>query len=88
MTKSEFNNLHESLCYGHDAELAIADHRVFIEWNGDSIDIFHIVDGGGEKICTIHKNCKLEAVNLLFNTLIFDKMLNNHYSDIEIIDIE
>ena len=60
MTKSEFNDLHESLCYGHDAELAIADRRVFVEWNGDSIDLFHIVNGVGEKICAIKKTVNLK----------------------------
>lgn len=88
MTKTEFNDLHESICYGHDAELAIADHRVFIEWNGDCIDLFHVVGDGGEKICTICDNSKLDTVNLLFDTLIFDKTLNNHYDEIEIVDIE
>ena len=31
MTKQEFNELYDSLCYGHDAELTIAGKHYFLE---------------------------------------------------------
>ena len=31
MTKAEFNDLYDSLCYGHDAELTVTGNRVFTE---------------------------------------------------------
>ena len=33
----KFNDLYDSLCYGHDAELLISGNRVFVEWNGEKI---------------------------------------------------
>lgn len=48
MTKSEFNDLYDSLCYGHDAELRINGNIIFAEWNGEKIELFHIVDNTGK----------------------------------------
>ena len=53
MTKVEFNDLYDSLCYGHDAELLINGNRVFVEWNGEKIELFHIVDDMGNKLCEL-----------------------------------
>lgn len=88
MTKTEFNDLYDSLCYGHDAELLITGNRVFIEWSGDKIELFHIVDNTGNKICDISDGTKFDTVKMLFDTLIFGKTLNNNYNEIDILDIE
>ena len=42
MTKVEFNDLYDSLCYGHDAELLINGNRVFVEWNGEKIELENV----------------------------------------------
>lgn len=88
MTKNEFYDLHESLCYGHDAELIVSNQNVFIEWGKNAVELFHIKDGNGNKMCTISGNNNLEIINALFATSIFGKTLNNHYKEFEIVDIE
>ena len=88
MTKTEFNDLYNSLCYGHDAELTINSNRVFIEWNNEKIEIFHIVNDEGCKVCELVAESRFDIVKELFNTCILGKTLNDHYQDIEIIDIE
>ena len=88
MTKTEFNDLYNSLCYGHDAEIMIGNSRIFIEWNNEKIEIFHIIDDEGFKVCEVVAGSKFDVVQELFNTCILEKTLNDHYQDIEIIDIE
>ena len=88
MTKAEFNDLYDSLCYGHDAELLITGNRVFIEWSGDKIELFHVVDNTGNKICDISDGTKFDTVKMLFDTSILGKTLNNNYIEIDILDIE
>ena len=88
MTKAEFNDLYDSLCYGHDAELLIIKDRVFIEWSSNKIELFHVVDNTGNKICDISDGTKFDTVKMLFDTSIFGKTLNNNYNEIEIMDIE
>ncbi len=88
MTKTEFHDLYDSLCYGHDAELLIGANRVFIEWNGEKIELFHVVDNAGNKICELFDSSKFDTVKMLFNISVFGKTLNNNYSEIEILDIE
>ena len=88
MTKVEFNDLYDSLYYGHDAELLINGNRVFVEWNGEKIELFHVVDDVGNKLCELSDSTKLDTVKMLFKTSIFDKTLNNNYNEIVILDIE
>ena len=88
MTKVEFNDLYDSLCYGHDAELLINGNRVFVEWNGEKIELFHVVGDVGNKLCELSDSTKLDTVKMLFQTSIFDKTLNNNYNEIVILDIE
>ena len=40
MTKQEFNELYDSLYYGHDAELTIAGKHYFLEWNNAGIELY------------------------------------------------
>lgn len=88
MTKVEFNDLYDSLCYGHDAELLINGNRVFVEWNGEKIELFQIIDDMGNKLCELSGSTKLDTVKILFQTSIFEKTLNNSYNEIIILDIE
>ncbi len=88
MTKSEFNDLYDSLCYGHDAELRINGNIIFAEWNGEKIELFHIVDNTGKKICDISDGNKFDTVKMLFNRCIFGKTLNDNHNEIDILDIE
>ena len=59
MTKAEFNDLYDSLCYGHDAELTVTGNRVFVEWNDEKIQIFHIVNNEGRMIFEIFAENKI-----------------------------
>ena len=88
MTKAEFNDLYDSLCYGHDAELTVAGNRVFVEWNDEKIEIFHIINDEGHAICEILAESRLDTVKELFNTCIFGKKLNDNYNEFDILDIE
>lgn len=88
MTKSEFNDLYDSLYYGHDAELFIKGSKIFIEWNGEKIEIFHVINDMGKKICELSDITKLDTVKMLFDTSIFGKTLNNNYNEFDILDIE
>ena len=88
MTKAEFNDLYDSLCYGHDAELLISGNRVFVEWNGEKIELFHVVGDTGNKLCEFSDTTKPDTVKMLFDTSIFKKTLNNNCSEIDILDIE
>ena len=49
MTKQEFNELQDSLYYGHDAELTIAGKHYFLEWNDAGIERYLMVNGEGTK---------------------------------------
>ena len=40
MTKQEFNELWDSLYYGHDVELTIAGKHYFVEWNNAGIELY------------------------------------------------
>ncbi|MBQ9469097.1 MAG: hypothetical protein IJU52_08845 [Clostridia bacterium] len=88
MTREEFNDLHESLCYGHDAELFINETHYFLEWNITEIEVYIVVDGKGERICSFSGIDRFETVDLLFAASINGKTLNENFSDIQIVDIE
>ena len=88
MTKTEFNDLYDSVCYGHDAELTVTGNRVFVEWNDGKIEIFHIVNNEGHMIFEVFAENRLDTVKEIFNTCIFCKTLNDNYNEIEIFDIE
>ena len=49
MIKQEFNELYDSLYYGHDAELTIAGKHYFLEWNDAGIELYLMVNGEGTK---------------------------------------
>ena len=88
MTRNELNDLHESLCYGHDAEIIIGDAKYFIEWNTATLDVFKVCNEVGEKVASFSGNDMFKAVELLFAFSIDDKTLNDDFSDIQIVDIE
>ena len=88
MTRNELNDLHEKLCYGHDAEIQISDTRLFFEWRDAAIEVYKMKEGVGEKLFDFAGQTRLETVDLLFAASLNGKILNNDYSDIQIIDIE
>ncbi len=89
MTKQEFNELYDSLYYGHDVELIISGKHYFLEWNNDGIEIYLMVNGEGTKISSISAQEKRDILAELFEFMFVEqKNLNNSYSDFEIVDIE
>ena len=71
------------MCYGHDAELLISGNRVFVEWNGEKIELFHVVGDTCNKLCELSDITKIDTVKMLFDTSIFEKTLNNDYKQTE-----
>lgn len=51
MTRSEYNDLHEDMCYVHDAELFIDGVRFFFEWNEQIIECFDTISEKEKAIC-------------------------------------
>jgi len=88
MTKTEYNYLYDSLCYGHDAELSINGNKIFVEWNGEKIEIYHCINDEGQKIGEVSGGDRFCTVKILFETFIFKKTLNINYEEIDIVDIE
>ena len=89
MDKIEYNDLFDSLSYGHDADLKIAGLRFFAEWNGNEIDVYRMSEDSGVKIASFRGENKIETVNELFDfCFIPGKSLNNSYQEIMILDIE
>ncbi len=89
MNKIEYNDLFDSLSYGHDADLQIAGQRYFAEWNGDAIVVYQMNEDSGVEIASFHGEIKAETVSALFDFCFLPgKSLNNSYQEIMIIDIE
>ena len=88
MTRNALNDLHEKLCYGHDAEIQIGDVHLFIEWSDTAIEVYKMKEDEGEKLFIFRGETSLETVDSLFAASLNGKILNNDYSDIQIIDIE
>ena len=89
MTKQEFNELYDSLYYGHDVELTIAGKHYFLEWNDAGIELYLMVNGEGPKISSISALDKRDILAELFEFMFVEqKNLNNSYADFEIVDIE
>ena len=89
MTKQEFNDLYDSLYYGHDAELELHGKHYFVEWNDAGIDIYALNDDRGVKIASISSNEKSDILAELFDYS-FDgnANLNDSYDEIILVDIE
>lgn len=89
MDKIEYNDLFDSLSYGHDADLKIAEQRFFTEWNGNEIVVYRMNGDSGVIIASFHGENKIEIVNELFDfCFIPGKSINNSYQEIIILDIE
>ena len=88
MTNTEFIDLHESMCYGHDAEIIIDGIHFFLEWNKGKIEIFKVFNSVGTKNSEVMGSNRIEVVDNLFNTQILGKTLNNNFPSIELYDIE
>ena len=89
MTKQERSELYDSLYYGHDAELKIADQHYFIEWSHIGIDVYAITENIGTKVTAIPMSEKSEMLSKLFEYKFGEKTdLNTSYADIKIVDIE
>lgn len=89
MTKQEFNELYDSLYYGHDVELTIAGKHYFSEWNDAGIELYLTVNGEGTKISSISALDKSDILAELFEFMFVEqKNPNNSYADFEIVDIE
>ena len=50
MTKIEFNDLFDLLCYGHDADISIIGQRYFLEWCTNGLIIYPMKKDSGQKI--------------------------------------
>lgn len=88
MTKAEFNDLFDSLSFGHDAEILIDKERIFIEWQDTCLSIYRIVEEKGQLLKEIKSSDKAGTVTTLFKTPIFGKILNENYNEIDVLDIE
>lgn len=89
MTKIEFNDLFDSLCYGHDADISIDGQRYFLEWNSNGLTIYQMQNDSGQKFSAIYGDNKNEIVTKLFDyEFIPGKSLNTFYQEIHILDIE
>lgn len=89
MTKIEFNDLFDSLCYGHDADICIDGQRYFLEWNYNGITIYQMKNDSGQKISEIYGDNKNEIVTKLFDyEFIAGKSINTFYQEFFILDIE
>lgn len=89
MNKIEYNDLFDSLSYGHDADLKIAGQRFFVEWDGDAVVVYQMNEDSGTEIASFCGEHKTETVNALFEfCFVSDKSLNNSYQEITILDIE
>ena len=89
MTKIEFNDLFDSLCYGHDADISIDGQRHFLEWNYNGITIYLMQNDSGQKISEIYGDNKNEIVTKLFDyEFIAGKSINTFYQEFLVLDIE
>ena len=89
MTKQEYHELFESLCYGHETELCIEHNRYFLEWEKSKLMIYQLFDKEGKLIAEITGTDKTDIVNRLFDSPILCGLsLNCHYENIQIVDIE
>lgn len=89
MDKIEYNDLFDSLSYGHDADLQIDGQRFFIEWNEGAIVIYQMKEDLGIEIASFRREIKTETVNELFDFCFLPgKSLNQSYQEITILDIE
>lgn len=89
MTRQEFNELYDSLYYGHDVELAIFGKHYFLEWNNTGVEIYLMTNGEGVKVSSISELEKSDVLAKLFDFMFVEHInLNNSYTDFEIVDIE
>lgn len=89
MDKIEYNDLFDSLSYGHDADLQIDGQRFFVEWNENAIVVYKMKENSGVEIALFNGEIKTETVNKLFDFCFLPgKSLNQSYQDITILDIE
>lgn len=89
MTKNEFDDLYDSFCYGHDAELMVLGQRFFLEWNKKSLTIYKMLGDTGSVVETLQGESRGVIVKKLFDFCFFSgKSINKDYQEISIIDIE
>lgn len=89
MTKSEFNELFNLLCYGHEAELSIEESRYFLQWCTNGITIYKIIGDLGHEVAKIEGENKHQIVSSLFDFCFINReSINNSYQKITIVDIE
>ncbi len=89
MTKNEFNDLYDSLNYGHDVDLVIEEHRFFLEWNKNGLTIYKMQGDTGSEIVTLQGENHDVIVKKLFDfCFLAEKSLNKSYQEISILDIE
>lgn len=89
MTKDEFNDLFNMLCYGHDADISVAGQRYFLEWNNTGMIIYKMQGDVGEEITRLYGENKNRIVNALFDyEFLGHKSLNSSHQEFDILDIE
>ena len=89
MTKNEFNELFNQMCYGHEAEISYNGKQYFFEWNKMTLIVYDTTDEHSSIVAEICAKDVISTVTKFFDTPIFDNnRLNVIYGDIEIVDIE
>ena len=91
MTKQEFNDLYDSLYYGHDAELEINGQHFFIEWTDVGLEVYALNNNRGIIIASISSDSreKCDVLTELFDFEFIEKRnLYGSYGEMTIVDIE
>lgn len=50
MTSSEYNELFDQLCYGHEAEVLYNGKKYFFEWEDLKLKMYDITESDGLKV--------------------------------------
>ena len=89
MTRNEYDELFEQLCYGHEAEILYNGKQYFLEWENLKLVVYDITDNDGKKVTEFIGVDNASIVNKLFDTPFLENaQLNKIYNHVEIIDIE
>lgn len=89
MTRPEYDDLFEQLCYGHEAELTYNGKQYFLEWEDSKIVVYLETENKTVIIERITGIDRISVVRRLFRSPIWDHhSLDKTFHSIEIVDIE
>ena len=89
MTRNEYDELFEQLCYGHEAELLYNNKHYFLEWEKTKLVMYDITADCGKKVMEIRGENRFSIVDKFCEFPVWDgQPLNKNYYNVEIIDIE